>query len=649
MNGTNEQIYNEKGYMLNAALKYAQKGWMIFPIHSIKDGRCSCGKLDCSSAGKHPRTINGLKDATIDISIIREWWKQWPDANIGVVTGEVSGIIAVDIDPRHMGHISIEKVENRYGKIPNTIESNTGGGGSHKLLKYPSGYDIRCSTKLAGLVGLDVRANAGYIVAPPSNHISGRSYEWAIGHSPDDIDLADVPAWLLKMMLNPRDPFDPPTQTSPLTILYGGAPQSHNTSNQNPKGWIYHALKDLSDGNRNETFCRIAGRLNRDGWTDAEIIELLKPHAVQIRFPIDELEAEVIGICRRYPAAVNVSRTGFDLDNIEYPEIIHLHDQPEPPPQEWLVEHVLPEGHIGLIHADGGNAKSLIAMWLAACVARGVPFVDLPTKATNVLYCDWELYSYDHLRRAYDIARGMELEAPAKRVFYATMIHPIRIMVNWLRDVIRTNDIGLLIFDSLGVATGFDQENAAKIAELFMSLRNIQTTILIIDHQAKLQDGQNYKNKKPFGSTYKFNLARSVFQLQKSGMNDPHVMVSMRQTKSNFGKGLDEINIEITFADKSIGIRRATLSPESFLWKESGTSEKVIHALSHIGAMTKKEVAAEIDCNEGTTGNVLADLIRQGKVITRSKKRNAPLYELTLSQSKAVDICAEEWREDVAA
>jgi putative DNA primase/helicase len=74
------------------ALEYAARGWQVFPCHFITtSGTCSCGE-DCGSAGKHPMTYGGLNDATTDEQQIRDWWSQSPYANVGIRTGEVSGI-----------------------------------------------------------------------------------------------------------------------------------------------------------------------------------------------------------------------------------------------------------------------------------------------------------------------------------------------------------------------------------------------------------------------------------------------------------------------------------------------------------------------------------------------------------------------------
>ena len=84
--------------ILAAALSYAERGWGVIPLHSPINGGCSCGRDECTSVGKHPRTLNGLKDATEEEDIIREWWRRWPKANVGIVTGEESGLVVLDQD-----------------------------------------------------------------------------------------------------------------------------------------------------------------------------------------------------------------------------------------------------------------------------------------------------------------------------------------------------------------------------------------------------------------------------------------------------------------------------------------------------------------------------------------------------------------------
>ena len=107
-----------------AAGRYASTyDWAVFPVHSIKDGACTCGQPDCGSPGKHPRTAKGLNDATKDQQVIKEWWVQWPDSNIGVRTGQVSGIMAVDLDVKEDD--GVNGVTNWYDLLDNHGPAST--------------------------------------------------------------------------------------------------------------------------------------------------------------------------------------------------------------------------------------------------------------------------------------------------------------------------------------------------------------------------------------------------------------------------------------------------------------------------------------------------------------------------------------------
>ena len=155
--------------------KYGAQNLKIIPLHNPEsDGTCSCGDKECKSVGKHPRINAWQKEATNDISKIREWKKKWPNMNVGIITGKESGIFVVDIDPRHDGGKSLEGFEREHGKLPPTLTVLTGGGGEHLYYKYPK--DIKISNRQEVLPGIDVRAEGGYIVDPPSIHASGKQY-----------------------------------------------------------------------------------------------------------------------------------------------------------------------------------------------------------------------------------------------------------------------------------------------------------------------------------------------------------------------------------------------------------------------------------------------------------------------------------------
>ena len=159
--------------MYHAATEYIKLGLAVFPLEE---------------KGKRPKTKNGCKDATTDAAIVKAWWQQWPNANIGIATGNKSGgIFVVDLDideDRGLdGYHTLREWENENGKFPETWTAITGRGGYHLYYRWSSKVKNR-----AGIIdGVDIRGEGGYVVAPPSIHNNGHRYEWE--YAPDEFEL----------------------------------------------------------------------------------------------------------------------------------------------------------------------------------------------------------------------------------------------------------------------------------------------------------------------------------------------------------------------------------------------------------------------------------------------------------------------------
>jgi putative DNA primase/helicase len=170
---------------LEYALEYIKRGWYVFPIWEPKGEVCSCPKHRvCQSPAKHPKTPAGHNGAAINESMVIDWWKRWPNANIGIVTGVRSKLVVIDVDPGKGGEDSISELIGKYGPFPDTVTVLTGGGGYHLYLKHP-GIHIPC--KNGWMPGIDIKADGGYVVAPPSLHISGGRYEWEASSRPKGV------------------------------------------------------------------------------------------------------------------------------------------------------------------------------------------------------------------------------------------------------------------------------------------------------------------------------------------------------------------------------------------------------------------------------------------------------------------------------
>ena len=154
--------------------------------------------INCPSPGKHPIAKGGLYRATQDEATIFGWWAIWPQANIGIRTGQVSGLLVLDVDPRNGGSESLEKLLSRYRELPDTLVCATGGGGWHYYFAYPGPGLVQLKGKVPGYPGLDIKCDGGYVVAPPSRHFSGGTYRWQKDWRTTAI--APVPEWLLELI-----------------------------------------------------------------------------------------------------------------------------------------------------------------------------------------------------------------------------------------------------------------------------------------------------------------------------------------------------------------------------------------------------------------------------------------------------------------
>jgi hypothetical protein len=136
-----------------AALAWAALGKPIFPCKNTPDNE---------ETHKAPLTKHGFKDATTDAAQIQRWWKKWPDALIGMPTGDASGIAVLDLD--------IKKDKDGYAFVPDWemrshVIAKTGSGGAH--LYFNSEGAPNCSSDQIAL-GVDTRGNNGYVIVPPS-------------------------------------------------------------------------------------------------------------------------------------------------------------------------------------------------------------------------------------------------------------------------------------------------------------------------------------------------------------------------------------------------------------------------------------------------------------------------------------------------
>ena len=271
---------------MKAAMVYAAKlQWAVLPLHSIKAGKCTCGRVECSSPGKHPLICNGVRGATKDPRVIKQWWYRWPFANVGIAAGRPSGFFVVDVDGAP-GADSLWELEAEHGKLPDTIEQVTGSGGRHLLFKHPD--KLAVPNKVGLRPGLDIRGMAGISWWRPASMRAGGC---TLGRSPPSL-------WRLRW----------PTRRPGYWSLF------QEKKRPRPKLWTGRGLiSEICEGARNETLTRYAGRLLARGIGGKETLYLilaLNARACKPPLPDEEVITIVSSICRKELQKMEVKHYG---------------------------------------------------------------------------------------------------------------------------------------------------------------------------------------------------------------------------------------------------------------------------------------------------------------------------------------------------
>jgi Bifunctional DNA primase/polymerase, N-terminal len=231
--------------ILAAALAYARQGIPVFP---------------CDPRDKTPLCPTGFHAANTNETWIKLWWKQIPDAMVGIPCGPPSGlwVFDIDIDPKDAtdGHVALAALVTRHGPLPLTLTSQTPRGGVQHFFKW-NGARIRNSVGKIGN-GLDVRGDGGYVILPPSMRSDGVAYRWL-----NELSPVDAPAWLVEEAIKATShvPDGAPRSANSRRAITGAVmPPINGSSSPRAHAWALAALRiaceriaNARPGTRNDT------------------------------------------------------------------------------------------------------------------------------------------------------------------------------------------------------------------------------------------------------------------------------------------------------------------------------------------------------------------------------------------------------------
>lgn len=514
---------------LSYALNYAALGWRVLPLHTPTDTGCSCGNSSCKSVGKHPRTENGLKDASNDPAIIEAWFERWPDANIGVATGAHSNLVVIDVDPRHGGFESLAALPDNP---PETITQKTGGG-LQFFYAHP-GEPIKNS---AGQFapGIDVRGDGGYVVAPPSLHASGERYIWLAEQG----NLAPL-GWLLPRLKEPKQGANVATDVE---IIVPG---------------IEPVPEVVPDGQRNVTLIKLAGYMRRKGFSERAIFEALRAENERICRPPVELDelARIVRNAMRYAPGESLVDPLDEIDPDPEAETVTPEDEGGYTfgelkeslfPEGELILYGLYRGELGKVDARPSAGKSTLLRNLSIALCCGdtfEPFVPpaLAGKPRRVMYLDFEERVWRIQRDFTLMASRLDRERAALLDRNLYVIPAIDKLVDgmplelseashlaWIARQAVRHKADLIIVDTLAASANlFDENSNAEIQrKILRPLLRVQSltnaAILLVDHVGKKKtEGGASEDEMMLGrgASAKAGAARLIVHVKQPDPND---------------------------------------------------------------------------------------------------------------------------------
>lgn len=454
---------------LKAALAYQKLGWSVIPV---------------SSSSKKPLIEWAeFQKRRATPKEIRQWWKVYPSANVGVVTGNISGLVVVDVDTDRGGD-----PKKLFTDSPANHIVKTGSGGYHFYYQRPADL-AHVPNQVGKSSGLDVRADGGYVVAPPSRHISGNLYAWDRGN--EGVPLLPPPEFALS---------------------------KRNTSNGNgthSEPWLAETLRGVSHGGRNDACARLAGYYQSKGMPKDVALEslILWNTKNEPPLPRSEIVTTVDSVWRtvdrRESQAGQERQRGQDAPQepfavVGFGDYMTQYGGMEVP---WLVEDWLPDSTIAMAVAPPGTYKTWLELDLAVAVASGAPFLGkYPVRRTGPVIIIQQEDFHGQMAERMSLIVSSRLDLPHAGVdpdgtFVAVTppqlpiyLHPDRrfrfndsVVLEALAQKIEEIRPVLVIIDPLYSTGSTDDYMASTVQEMFFlkNMRDKYDCSFLISHHTK--------------------------------------------------------------------------------------------------------------------------------------------------------------------
>jgi AAA domain len=357
---------------------------------------------------------------------------------------------------------------------------------------------------------------------------------------------------------------------------------------------------------------------------------------------------------RLLSSSANPPRGISDDDNNEddLDGIIWLSEQGEPKDREYLIESVAVKKYTIVAYGAGGVAKSFAVLAAGIAIAGGVEeWLGLQVLDHGyVLYLDFELDAEEQHRRVRDLCAGMGVDIPKKLAYFSALGMTTEQAFKKARAFVKKYEAKAVIIDSMGLAMAGDMDRAKDVIAFHRQftdpLRALGTTPFVVDHEGKLQAGENRKEKGPTGSAFKSWTTRSVLQfiLEEYDEATSSLNIRVRQHKTNF-KPTKPFGVRFTFGERKVSVEPIEL-PDTELVDEVyvPVKDRIVAALAP-GEATIRELAELTGAETGTIRNKISELKGEGAVIDAGYRGREKLYSLPDKDSSLLSSSSNPYRE----
>lgn len=599
-----------------AAVEYASLGWSVLPVKPQE---------------KRPLMQNWTQyiRSKASVGMLQSWFDNLSGAGVGMVTGRISNIVVIDVESTCPE--SIESILRRY---PTQLVSRTGSGGYHLYYQYPANVGT-ISNRVGLFEGVDLRADGGFIVLPPTIHPSGGVYQWVSRGIP-----GMFPAVLLDI------------QSSASTV-YG-----------NNDRWITEVLRGVGEGQRNDACARLCGYFFKKGLT-ADVVESLILEWNERNnppMPVSEVRTTVRSIERKHAD----QSVGFT--SVEFVDDTRTVKSSSPPPNTfellrlkdyisgygdegatWLINDWLPDKSVVFLVAPPESYKTWLLMDLVTSVAMGTPFLgQFPVNNKGPAIIIQQEDSHGGLTERISLMLnekmgnmivfnpdGYQFPVEPDPPIY---VHPSRMLrfdnpevIRELEEQIKIIRPRIVVIDPLYSTTSVDNY-MAQSAEQMMVLKSWRDkygcTFVLAHHSRKNVDPDSTAREDSWGSQFLNAFLEAGWQIRRSSKLRDNEIVIRRHSKTMGNQS----PIVLAFDISTVYPFRYSVSVTPYTASSGGAGGRPAPAQGGICGMLSSGPLSQADIAQqtGKSRSVVSRQIKQLENTGSIEKMPDGRYKLTL-------------------